>query len=214
MDPLEPVRLLQHGCVRFEFNDAVVVVDPYQIRHATHDADLIIITHAHADHYSPADIDKVRREDTCFVTTPEIAHKLAEAFNIDNMYLSEITYDAPTTLFECGAGVTPVVAENANHPVDAGFGVVLEFGDVRYYLSGDTDVLSDSVRCDVLFVCCDGIYNMPQYETRIPAEIRAMDKMPKLTVPYHYGEEGTQQNGAKLCAALTAAGIPCCEWEE
>ena len=56
MDPLEPVRFVKHGCVCFESDDAVVYVDPYKVPDDAHDADLIVITHSHGDHYSPEDI--------------------------------------------------------------------------------------------------------------------------------------------------------------
>ena len=60
MDPLEPVRFVKHGCVCFESDDAVVYVDPYKVPDDAHDADLIVITHSHGDHYSPEDIARVR----------------------------------------------------------------------------------------------------------------------------------------------------------
>ena len=62
MDPLEPVRFVKHGCVCFESDDAVVYVDPYKVPDDAHDADLIVITHSHGDHYSPEDIERVRKE--------------------------------------------------------------------------------------------------------------------------------------------------------
>ena len=73
MDPLEPVRFVKHGCVCFESDDTVVYVDPYKVPDDAHDADLIVITHSHGDHYSPEDIERVRKEDTCFATTAEVA---------------------------------------------------------------------------------------------------------------------------------------------
>ena len=152
MDPLEPVRFVKHGCVCFESDDAVVYVDPYKVPDDAHDADLIVITHSHGDHYSPEDIERVRKEDTCFATTAEVARLLERDFGIDDDYISELSFEAPRIGFECGAVLEPVAAENKNHPVSFGFGLVLEFAGFTYYLSGDTDVLVDNVQCDVLFV--------------------------------------------------------------
>ena len=177
---------------------------------------LIVITHSHGDHYSPEDIERVRKEDTCFATTAEVARLLERDFGIDDDYISELSFEAPRIGFECGAVLEPVAAENKNHPVSFGFGLVLEFAGFTYYLSGDTDVLVDNVQCDVLFVVCDGIWNMPDYEKSVPAQVAAMDVLPGLVVPYHYGVDApsTKENGARLCAALTAAGIPCREWKK
>ena len=141
---------------------------------------------------------------------------LARDFEINDDYISELSCESPRIGFECGAVLEPVPAENKNHPINFGFGIVLEFGGFTYYLSGDTDVLVDNVVCDVLFVVCDGIWNMPDYEKSVPAQVAAMDVLPGLVVPYHYGVNApeTKENGAKLCAALTAAGIPCREWKK
>ena len=155
-----------------------------------------MITHSHGDHYSPEDIERVRKEDTCFATTAEVARLLERDFGIDDDYISELSFEAPRIGFECGAVLEPVAAENKNHPVSFGFGLVLEFAGFTYYLSGDTDVLVDNVQCD--------------------AQVAAMDVLPGLVVPYHYGVDApsTKENGARLCAALTAAGIPCREWKK
>ena len=144
------------------------------------------------------------------------ARLLERDFGIEDDYISELSFEAPRIGFECGAVLEPVAAENKNHPVSFGFGLVLEFAGFTYYLSGDTDVLVDNVQCDVLFVVCDGIWNMPDYEKSVPAQVAAMDVLPGLVVPYHYGVDApsTKENGARLCAALTAAGIPCREWKK
>ncbi|MEG2697617.1 MAG: MBL fold metallo-hydrolase [Ruthenibacterium sp.] len=212
MDPLQSVRSVHHGSVCLVHDDVTVYVDPYCVENEPHDADAILITHAHADHYSPADIAKVCKDDTCYVTTAELAEELAERFHVEDCYLIEVSCDTPSIYLECGVGITPVAAYNKNHPIERGFGAVVSLGGFCYYLSGDTDVLATDVHCDVLFVCCDGIYNMPHFETDIPKAILEMDALPGIVVPYHYGEPGMEQCGAKLCAALSAAHIPCREW--
>lgn len=212
MDPLEPVRWLHHGSICLEANDIVIYIDPYEVKGAPHDADLVIITHAHSDHFSPEDIEKVRQSDTCFVSTKKIVQRLERDFNIDDCYLTALSFASPPAYFECGATVAPIVAENSHHPIDAGFGCVLEFAGFKYYFSGDTDILATDVRCDALFVACDGIYNMPNYETLIPQQIKEMDVLPLLVVPYHYSYEATQSNGDILCAALLAQGINAQTW--
>ena len=215
MDPLQLVRFVKHGCVCFEKDDVVIYVDPYGLEDRPQDADLVIITHSHGDHYSPQDIARVKKEDTCFATTAEVSRLLQSDFEIDPDYITTVTSLSPTVVFECGAMVTPLVAENKHHPEGFGFGLLLEFGGVRWYLSGDTDVLDDDIRCDVLFVCCDGVWNMPGFQQTVPDQIAQMSRAPGLVIPYHYDEAenpGTGKNGAKLCEALRARGIRCKEW--
>ena len=197
MDPLSSVRFVKHGCICFDVDDVVVYVDPYMVPDAPHDADLIIITHPHSDHFSPDDIAKVKKDDTCYASTLDVGAMLMEAFDINPDYFTAISAGSPSAGF--------------------GFGLLLNLGGVRYYISGDTDVLDEDVVCDVLFVCCDGVWNMPGFETRIPAELDKMEHRPALVVPYHYAEEenpGTGGNGKKLCAILRQKGYQCEEWKD
>ena len=45
----------------------IIYIDPFQMREEPHDADLILLTHNHYDHFSPEDIAKVAKSDTRFV---------------------------------------------------------------------------------------------------------------------------------------------------
>ena len=132
MDPLSSVRFVKHGCICFDVDDVVVYVDPYMVPDAPHDADLIIITHPHSDHFSPDDIAKVKKDDTCYASTLDVGAMLMEAFDINPDYFTAISAGSPSAVFECGAMVTPVVADNQNHPAGCGFGLLLNLGGVRY----------------------------------------------------------------------------------
>ena len=200
MDPLRFVRMIRHGCVCWEHEDVVVYVDPYLIEDSPHDADLVLITHAHADHYSPEDIARVRKDDTCFASTAEVGHLLMEDFHLDPDYFTVLGAGTPSVAFECGTIVTPIAAENVNHPAGAGFGFVLELGGFSYYVSGDTDVLDDAVRCDVLFVCCDGIWNMPQFETRVVERCKPCTVSPAWWCPITTARTACPPKTARFCA--------------
>lgn len=207
MDSVKQIRFVKHGAVCLANQQTVVYIDPYNIDRGEHDADLIIITHSHSDHFSPVDIQKVSKEDTCFATTMDVAAKLEKELHIPDEYITTINCQTPSLCYEFGVSITPVEAENKNHPLGFGFGVVVELDHVRYYVSGDTDRLAQDVECDVLFVNCDGIYNMPDFVHLVPAEIAKMDEAPKLIVPYHYGSfEGTQNNGKQLAKVLQEQG--------
>lgn len=214
MDPLDAIRFIKHGCVCLEYEDIVVYIDPYNIEDDEHDADLIVITHSHGDHYSPRDIERVRKDDTCFVSTPDVVRRLEADFDIDPDYMTEVLPGSPTVALECGATVRALAAENKNHPEGFGFGVLLGFAHTRWYISGDTDVLDEDVRCDVLIVCCDGVWNMPQPEKSVTEQVLAMERRPALVIPYHYGppeNPGTEPNGEAVCKALEAHGVACRE---
>ena len=108
MDPLSSVRFVKHGCICFEADDVVVYVDPYLVPDSPHDADLVIITHPHGDHFSPEDIARVKKDDTCYVSTLSVGAMLMEAFDINPDYFTSVSAGSPSAVFECGAMVTPV----------------------------------------------------------------------------------------------------------
>ncbi len=212
---LAPVRFISHGCVCFDSGGFIVTVDPFRLPEKAPAADLIIITHSHADHYSPKDIRRICKPDTQFIATAQTAALLEKDLGVPPARVLVCAAGGARMETACGAAVTPVAAVNKNHPAGFGFGVILAFAGFTYYLSGDTDTLAPDVPCDVLFVVCDGHWNMPRYEEAVPAQLAAMRVRPGLVVPYHYGSylPGSKKNGGKLCAALTKAGFACEELE-
>ena len=55
---LDFITINEHSSIRVD-EGKIIYSDPYNIRNAAHDADIILITHSHFDHYSPDDIRKV-----------------------------------------------------------------------------------------------------------------------------------------------------------
>ena len=56
---LENIEVLNHNCIRFN-KEKVIYTDPFQLKNNYKDADLILITHSHYDHFSEEDIEKVK----------------------------------------------------------------------------------------------------------------------------------------------------------
>ena len=59
----DKIEVLTHSSIRIT-GEKIVYIDPFKIKGETHDADLILITHDHYDHFSPEDIARVSKEDT------------------------------------------------------------------------------------------------------------------------------------------------------
>ena len=60
---LEGIDVLYHSSIKIN-KGKVIYIDPFKIDENYSDADIIFITHNHYDHYSPNDINKVRKEAT------------------------------------------------------------------------------------------------------------------------------------------------------
>ncbi len=63
---LDFITINEHSSIRVD-EGKIIYSDPYNINCAPHDADIILITHSHFDHYSPDDIRKVMKSDTVIV---------------------------------------------------------------------------------------------------------------------------------------------------
>ena len=71
---LENVEVLCHNCIKFN-GEKIIYTDPFQLKNEYHDADMILITHSHYDHFSEEDIEKVRSENTIICITEDLYNK-------------------------------------------------------------------------------------------------------------------------------------------
>ena len=69
------IHWLGHDSFRIDGEGVVVYIDPYRLKEGPK-ADLILITHDHADHASMADVALIQKEDTIIVTIAAAAQKL------------------------------------------------------------------------------------------------------------------------------------------
>ncbi len=62
------IAINTHSSIRLQSKQGTVIyVDPFGFNTEPHDADLVLVTHTHFDHFSPEDIAKVRMGRTSFV---------------------------------------------------------------------------------------------------------------------------------------------------
>lgn len=202
---LAPVKWAFHGGVCFGANGSVLWVDPYQLDDTAPTdtkADVIIVTHAHEDHYSPEDMARISKETTLYYAGEDVATKMREHLPPDRVIkIKPGEGYSPTQ----GLFFKAVDVDNKNHPKGSGFGVVLGMANRTFYLSSDTDTLDKGVICDVLFCCCDGVYNMPDPLNRVPDELDKMEEKPRVVVPYHFSN-GDVANGPALVEKLKELG--------
>lgn len=166
----------------------VVYIDPYQItpREA---ADVIVITHDHFDHCSPADIRGIIKSDTVIVTTSKCKNKLG----LINARFVEIV---PGKAFRVdGIKVEAIPAYNTNkfrspgvpyHPKrDGNIGTIITINDVRVFHAGDSDFTLEmkSVKTDVALLPVSGTYVMTAEEAAQAANVIK----PDVAIPMHYG---------------------------
>jgi L-ascorbate metabolism protein UlaG (beta-lactamase superfamily) len=180
---LDGFTWFKQAAIRWAGEGPTVYIDPWGVRPDDPPADLILITHAHFDHFRPEEIAKVSGARTKLVAPPDVAKELS----------GDVTPVRPGESREvAGIRLIAVPAYNAaeerldKHPQAKGWvGYVLELGGVHTYHAGDTDRLPEleSIRADVAFLPIGGTFTMDVDEAAGLA--RAMS--PGLAVPMHYG---------------------------
>jgi L-ascorbate metabolism protein UlaG (beta-lactamase superfamily) len=178
-----------HGHDTFGVADAgrQIYFDPYKLPDGLPPADVIFITHGHGDHFSPADVARVRTDATVFVAPVDVAADIGK----------QATAMKPGDQTEvAGLVVKAVPAYNVNkfrspgvpfHPKEnnwVGYVVTLTDGTTLYH-AGDTDFIPEmkDLEADVALLPVSGTYVMTAEE----AVEAANAMMPKVAIPMHYG---------------------------
>lgn len=208
MFELDGVSVLKHNSIKIK-KDKVIYIDPFQIDIPAHDADLILCTHSHYDHFSPDDIKTVSKETTVIITTTDCASDISKTgICEENTY-----YVKPYDEFDYqGINIKAIPAYNKYkefHPKEREWvGYIITIDGTKYYVAGDTDKTKEacSVECDVAFLPVGGTYTMNYIEAAALAE--KID--PKYAIPTHYGLiVGEPEDGQLFKELLDGSGIKC-----
>lgn len=127
-----------HACVRVEHDGVRLVLDPgsFTARGAVDGADVILITHQHADHY---DADHLRSVSAPIVTIEAVARVIAEEAPDLSDRVRVVT---PGDLLDLGVPVRVVGEKHAvihpDYPRFDNSGYLLTLGNKRVYHPGDS----------------------------------------------------------------------------
>ncbi len=165
--------------------EKIIYFDPLKVEE-NHDADLIVITHTHWDHFSKEDILKVKKDITKIIGPNDIKESLLEMGIKEENIITMSPYQELMIDNNIIKTVPAYNKEKNYHPKENNWlGYLLTTSNKTYYIMGDTDDLEENqnIKCDVLFIPIGGTYTMDARE----AAIFTNKLKPKIVVPIHYG---------------------------
>ena len=71
------IEVFTQSSIRIRCGAGTVYADPFHMKISPHDADIVLITHDHYDHFSPEDLAKVINPATILVVPEKVADKAA-----------------------------------------------------------------------------------------------------------------------------------------
>ncbi len=186
------ITFIGHASVMFSFNGKIIHVDPV-FREADYnkmpEADLILITHEHGDHFDLEAIKTLRTENTELILTKICAEKVAGGIIMEN---GDIKTVRGLTIEAVPAYNIVHKRQDGNpyHPKGVGNGYIITFGDKRVYLAGDTEntpEMKELKDIDIAFLPMNVPYTMTP---DMVADAATVFK-PKVLYPYHFGNTDT-----------------------
>ncbi|MCR5272019.1 MAG: MBL fold metallo-hydrolase [Lachnospiraceae bacterium] len=190
----ENIRVFTQNSICITGGGKKIYIDPFEMRESFNDADFVLVTHDHHDHFSPEDIAKVVGKETILVVPKDMEETAKEVKSlVKKTYtvIPEESYDIEGLSFET---IPSYNMNKAFHPRSANWvGYILTVDGKRIFVAGDTDATPEAktVKCDIALVPIGGTYTMD------PSEAAALinEIKPEVAIPTHYGGiVGTQKD--------------------
>jgi L-ascorbate metabolism protein UlaG (beta-lactamase superfamily) len=188
-----------HGSVMFEFGGHVIHVDPWSQADYTGvpQADLIVVTHTHADHLDRAMIDKLRKPGTVIVGPPAAIDTLNCAPDCGQVQsVSDSERKTVMGIEIAGVPMYNIVRGSAPgepfHHKGVGSGYIFSFGDTRVYVSGDSECTPEMKALKNIAVAFVAM-NPPRTSSTSEAAECVKAFKPKIVYPYHYRGSKTEE---------------------
>jgi len=193
--PFENVFWIGHASFYIKYKGATVFIDPFRVSDKiakSEKADLILITHAHFDHFSINDIKKVKKDSTLIITSTKT---MDESKNV-KIAKPGFVYELGGIKIEAVPAYNIAKERLSFHPKSNEWvGYIISAEGLRIYHAGDTDFIPEMhnfANIDLALLPIGGTYTMDVEEAS--NAIKAIK--PKFAAPMHYknllGKEGSK----------------------
>lgn len=194
-------QVLYHSSIKIA-GSKTLYIDPYGIEGNPKDADYIFCTHSHYDHFSPEDIQKIRKNETILITVESAKDDAIFVMGEEKVRLVEPNhhYQIGEVLFETKNAYN--IGKSYHTKAMNWVGYIINLDGISYYIAGDTDNIEEiqNVKCDVAFLPIGGTYTMDVEEgAKLANTISA-----ETVIPTHYGSiVGRKEDGEKFAKLVT-----------
>jgi len=188
------MHFIGHGSLMFKLNDYCIHIDPVRSSgnyNGLPKADLILVTHEHYDHLDTKLIGELGKQETVMLCNGNSALEVSWAQPMkagDNKVINNIGIEAVPAynIVNMRAPGQPF------HPKGTGIGFIIEIGDKKFYVAGDTENTPEMKalkNIDVAFLPMNLPYTMsPEMVADAARAFR-----PKILYPYHFGDTNTEE---------------------
>jgi L-ascorbate metabolism protein UlaG (beta-lactamase superfamily) len=131
----------------------IIYFDPVTLNGTLPQADLILVTHGHSDHWSVADIKKIIGPNTILIISRNVP--ISSEASKSKLGIPAILLTEGQTTEVNGVSIQAVPAYGAGHPREAGgVGYIVGIDGVRIYMSGGTDAYPEMAQntSDIAFI--------------------------------------------------------------
>jgi L-ascorbate metabolism protein UlaG (beta-lactamase superfamily) len=197
------ITFIGHSSLIFAWNGKIIHTDPYsKVADYTKlpKADLILITHEHADHLDANALEPIRTEKTVVIVTETVSQKVQGGIVMKNGDTQTLEGFPPIEAVPAYNIINKRDNGQPYHPQGVGNGYILTFGDKQIYVAGDTENTPEMKalqKIDVAFLPM----NLPFTMTPDMVADAAKAFKPVILYPYHLGET----DASKLVELLKSA---------
>lgn len=177
---IDRIYWLGHGSFHID-GPLNIYINPWKLPRQNTPADVILVTHHHYEHFSPADITQLRAPHTTVITNTLVATELDGAtvlrpwhsINLGRVNIKAVPAYSPTSLY---------------HPeTDGGLGFIVSMSFYDIYYAGDTQIIPEMARIhpDIAILPIDGNGTLTVEEAAQATDILN----PRWVIPSNWGKQ-------------------------
>ena len=186
------ITFIKHASLILVFDGKTIYVDPvseYADFSQLPKADVILITHEHADHLDPKAIATLEKQGTILITNPSSQAKLGKGVVMKN---GDSLTPVPWLKLEAVPAYNTTPDRVKFHPKNRDNGYILTLGGDRIYIAGDTEDIPELKQLKAIDIAFLPV-NQP-YTMTIPQAVHAAKMFnPRILYPYHYSDTDIKQ---------------------